>query len=147
MSAPPAKEKRGDEKRRGGGRSVKRKLAEWVSLGISAFIVLSLAGYLVYEAAQPNDPRVPIEVHPLLEEAREESGRHILPVRISNRGQRTVRDLKIELVTRQGEEEPLTLDITIDYLGERSEHTVYFYLDAAPRSLELETRPASYALE
>lgn len=90
---------------------------------------------------QPTDP----QRHPLGQLA--PRGRHILPVRISNRGQRTVRDLKIELVVEQEGEEPLTLDITIDYLGERSGRTVYFYLDAAPQALQLKAHPTSYALE
>ncbi|HTE20375.1 MAG TPA: hypothetical protein VK689_18580, partial [Armatimonadota bacterium] len=61
-----------------------RTLAEWVSLGISILLIVALAGYLLRAAARGDDPYVPTEVRPLLDQARQVGGAFILPVEIAN---------------------------------------------------------------
>jgi uncharacterized protein (TIGR02588 family) len=131
----------------GGQRSGPRRLAEWVSLGISMALILGLAGSLLYEALQPHPPYVPAEVKPLIAEIREESDRYILPIQVANHGERTLRDLTVEVEYLSPDGKTETRDITIDYLGERSEQKVYTYFDRHPRDLHVRARPISYRLD
>lgn len=129
------------------GRTGGRALAEWGSLGISTLIILILAGYLLIEAFQGNEPFVPVHVQAQLGEVREVNGQFILPVRIANRGQETLHDLKIEMHYQPPDSPPATTDLLIDYLGERSEETVYFYFNQHPSTMNVDARAASYRVE
>lgn len=125
-----------------------RKLAEWFSLGASALLILVLAGFLAHEAFKANAPQVPVEVGIKWNEVREVGGRFILPVEIVNRGEQTLRDLNVQLQYQpSGAAEPETREVVIDYLGERSETTLYFYFDQPPDTLQVESRPVSYRLD
>ena len=129
-------------------RNAGRKLAEWVTLGISALIILFLAGYLLLQVFRGNEPMVPVEVKLGLDETQQVAGRFVLPVHIMNNGQQTLRDLKLELTYQPPEAtEPESTDLQVDYLGELSAQTVYFYFEHPPGELKIEARPASYRLD
>jgi uncharacterized protein (TIGR02588 family) len=132
-----------------GGKSVTTspQLAEWVSLVVSVLLIVGLAGYLLYEALQSNEPLVPVEVQPSFNQVTEANGRFILPVNIANRGQQTLRSLKIEVDYRSLDSTTATIETLLDYLGERSEQTAYFYFEEDPRKLDVKVRPASYQVE
>ena len=123
-----------------------RKLAEWVTMGISMLLILGLAGYLVFQGFQPAPPYIPAEVRALMQQVRQDGERYILPVEVANRGNRTLRDLKVE-VTYLGPEGKETQDFLIDYLGERSQQNLFFYFDRHPAELQVETQPVSYRLD
>jgi uncharacterized protein (TIGR02588 family) len=127
--------------------SAGRKIAEWVSLSISGLIILVLSGYLLFEAFQGNDPVITVDAEARLSEVAEAGKRFILPVRISNRSKQTLLDLKVELRYEPPGSSPETTDLLIDYLGEQSQQTVYFYFDQHPSGLKVEARAASYRLE
>jgi uncharacterized protein (TIGR02588 family) len=129
------------------GRPGGRLLAEWVSLVASALLILGLAGFLLYEAVQPDDPYIGAQVRPLLDQTRQEDGRYILPVEIRNPGQRTFRDLKVEVEYVSPEGKPETQDATLDYLGEGSRQRVYFYFDEDPRGLKAKAEARVYRVE
>ena len=124
------------------GKRAGHTFAEWVSLCASALLILCLAGYLLFEAFQSNGPFVPVEI-----QTREVQGQFVLPVRITNRGGRTLRDLKIELSADSGAENPQPTDLVIDYLGEGSEQIGYFYFDRHPRELKVKARAISYRVK
>lgn len=123
-----------------------RKLAEWVTFGVSACIILGVSAFLAYEALQAEPKAIAPDVRPLFEQVARENGRYILPIEVHNPGQRTLRDLKVEVswTPREGEKE--TVDFTVDYLGEQSRQTLYFYFDEAPQSLGVEVKPTHYRL-
>lgn len=137
-------ERQGEER---GQRPPERKLAEWVTMGVSAALVLGVAGFLVHQVTLERTPFVAVEVRPLLEEAREEQGRYILPVEVKNRGHHTLQDFEGQVVYRSPEGERETRTFKIDYLGEQSEQKVYFYFERPPREISVEARPHSYILE
>jgi uncharacterized protein (TIGR02588 family) len=128
-------------------RSAGRKLAEWVTMGVSALLILALAGYLVVEGMKPQPPYVRAEARPLIEQVRQQGERYILPVEVANHGERTLRDITMELryVSPGGKEE--TREFTIDYLGEKSSQSLYFYFDEHPGGLQVEARPVSYRFD
>ena len=124
-----------------------RLLAEWVSLGISLLLILGVAGFLLYEALQPSPPYVPAQARALVEETRPQDDRYIMPVEVHNGGERTLREIKIELEYTSPDGKRETRDATLDYLGERSRDRVYFYFDDDPRGLHVQAKPVTYRVE
>jgi uncharacterized protein (TIGR02588 family) len=127
-------------------RSAKRKLAEWISLGVSVLLILGIATSLLVEALRGGWEYVPAEAVPQLERVVAQNGRYVLPIVVKNDGRHTMRDVRIE-IEYEVSGEPHKQDFTIDYLGERSEQTIYIYLDHDPRRLRIEARPVQYRLE
>ena len=128
-------------------RPVQRKLAEWITLSASILIVALVAAYLIYDSTRPQPPAVPIEVRVQTREAREQSGRYIVPVEIRNHGDRTVNALKIQVTQITPAGQTTETDFTIDYLGERASETAYLYVDHPPDNLKITARPLSYQLD
>lgn len=124
-----------------------RKLAEWVSLIVSALLILGVATVLAYKAMQPNERVVNVDATVQMEKIQASGGRFVLPVVLANKGGRTVRELTVEVSFQPEDAEPQTAEATIDYLGENSEEVIYFYFEEDPRGLQVEARPASYRLD
>ena len=132
------------------GRGEKRAshtVAELVTLTFSALLILTVAGYLAYEATQANEPFVPVQIELRIEETRAVDGRFILPMHIVNRGGQTLRDLKIEVRTGAQPGAARPAEIIIDYLGEGSEQIAFVYFDVHPRGFQAEARAISYRVE
>ena len=127
-------------------RSAKRKLAEWVSLGVSIVLIAGIAGMLLFEALRANSPFIPAEAVLQLDQVRQQNGRYILPIEVKNEGHHTLRDVRIEIAYDVAGEQ-LRQDFTIDYLGEQSQQTIYVYLDHDPSGLRVEAKPVQYRLE
>lgn len=125
----------------------KRKLAEWVSLTASALLILGVAAVLVYKALEPNEPIVELTATVQMDQMRAIGERFVLPVKVSNGGQRTVHELTVEVSYQPKDAEPAKAEVTIDYLGESSDEVIYFYFDEDPKGLQVEARPASYRLD
>lgn len=140
-------------KRKRGGRKTSesipggRLLAEWITLGVSLLLIFLTAGYLVYDSTRPRDSILPIAVRPLLEDSRQEGGRHILPVEIENGGRRTIRDLNVEVTFLSDAGERKTQEIRIEYLGEHSKQEVYVFIDRDPAEARVEGRVRNYRLD
>jgi uncharacterized protein (TIGR02588 family) len=124
-----------------------RKLAEWVSFGVSALIVVALAAYLVYDGLRTNGPIVPIEVTVAIDEAARAEARYVVPVKVRNNGRRTLTDVKVRVTHRSGGGEARSEDFDIDYLPEDAQETVYVFVDRDPREAQVEARALQYRLE
>ena len=128
---------------------VPRKLAEMVTLGASALLILSVTVYLTYLGLRADDPAVPVEVRLLTDQVQQTGGQFVVPVEVRNRGQRTLRSVKVLVAHRplnDGGGGDVT-DFEIDYLGPSSTQKVYLHLDRHPHSLKLDLRPVHYALD
>ena len=129
------------------GRPAGRKLAEWVTTGVSLVLVLGVAGFLVYEGMNQDSKFVGAEVKVLVEQAVERGGKFVVPVRVENRARRTLKDFKVLVTYRSASGERQSEDVVIDYVGERASATVYVYIDRDPRGAEVEAKAAGYRLE
>lgn len=124
-----------------------RRLAEWVSFGVSAAIVLGLAGYLIYDGLRDGGPVVPVEVSVAFDRATMADERHVVPIRVRNMGVRTLTKVKVEVTHRGRDGSTQTDDFEIDYLPEASHETLYFYLDLPPRDANITAEATQYRLE
>jgi uncharacterized protein (TIGR02588 family) len=122
-------------------------VAEWISLGVSALLLLGLAGYLLFQASQPRAPYITVEARPMLSDVRQEAGRYILPVAITNQGRRTLRELQVEVSYQSAGGRRETREVQIDYLGQQSRQEVYLYFDRDPRELQVQCAPLYYRLD
>ena len=147
--APPRAEKPGGEQEPKPARKISgaRKLAEWVSLGLSVLLILSLAGFLTTRGLRSEPPFIAAEIRPRVEQARRLGERFVLPVELSNPSPRTLRNLRAEVEFTPEGGEPEKREIEIDYLGQGATQTVYLYLDEDPAGLRIEATPLSYRLD
>ena len=123
-----------------------RKLAEWITFLASAALILSVAGYMLYQGMQEESPIIVPEIHPLYDRAERQGDTYVLPVEVRNTGDRTLRDLKVEAAYTDADGRAQAREHVIDYLGERARETLYFYFDDDPRNLDLTFRPLVYHL-
>ncbi len=124
-----------------------RQLAEWVSFGVSALLVLALAAHLVYDGFRANGPIVHVEVIVAIDDAAAADGRHVVPVHVHNKGPRTLPDVKVEVTHQRSDGEKGSHEFDIDYLPEGSHETLYFYVDREPRDANIEAKAVHYRLE
>ena len=93
-----------------------RTKAEWISLGFSSAVLLTLTGLLVYQHLVGGSSPPVIEVQPRPAEARQVGGLYYLPLEIVNRGDQTAQDVRVLLAPSPSPDaEPA--EILIDYLA------------------------------
>jgi len=146
---PEAKEKAGpDVQNKDRGKfNTTRRLAEWISLAISAVLILATATYLVVLGIRGHSDFVPLEVRVEATQIRTHNNRFIVPIQVRNAGQQTLRSLTCEVSAGQRGGEVESHEFTIDYLGIAARQTVYVYFDTDPRQLEITATPLTYQLE
>jgi uncharacterized protein (TIGR02588 family) len=116
----------------------KRSRAEWISLSISAFIVLSLVALVIFNRLNRGDKPPSLKATAILQELRSESGLYYLPIEIENTGSIAAKAVKVGGTT--GEE---FRDFEIDFLDgqEKARGTLVFTTD--PRA-QLKVAVISY---
>lgn len=121
-----------------------RSTAEWITLGISAAILISIVGVLTWLSFSGAEKPPLIVVEPNMEGIREDESGYYLPVIIRNTGDTTVADAIVQAELDTGSGQPETAEITIDFLdgGEIADGTFVFRDD--PASGELTTGVTSY---
>jgi uncharacterized protein (TIGR02588 family) len=121
-----------------------RTLAEWVTFGIAALILLAIIGGVIYDwSAMPPSP--PVLTIRQTDDVREESGQFYVHFEVENSGGDTAEAVQVIGALRVGSEEQ-TGEQQIDFLsgGETAEGAFVFTRD--PAEGELELRVASYKL-
>ena len=113
-----------------------RTAAEWITLAVSAALILAVAGLVTYLTVAGGDRPPVVVATPLTDAIRHEDGRSYLPVEVENRGDQTAQDVVIraELATAGAVE---TVEFTIDFLagGGVAEGTVAFATDPTTGAL------------
>jgi uncharacterized protein (TIGR02588 family) len=121
-----------------------RSLAEWITLGISASILLAILGMITWlEFGGANDPPR-IVTRAELENVRNEDTGYYVPVTIENTGHKTIEDAVIEAQLDSGEGEPEVAEITVTFLAGGEHVRGAFVFTSDPRAGELTIRPVSY---
>lgn len=124
--------------------STNRSTAEWVTLGVSLAAVLAVVGLVVFLYIRGETRPPTIAVEPSMENIRQGTGGYYLPVDVTNGGDQTVEDVRIEAELVTGSGHPQTLEFSIQYLagGEHAQGTFVFQDD--PRQGELTIGAISY---
>jgi uncharacterized protein (TIGR02588 family) len=124
-----------------------RRLAEWITFGLSLTLVLALAAHLAWRLREPVTELVDARITPRLDRVAQQEGRFVLPLDIANPGGRTIRDLQVRVEYRGASGEPRSMDLLVDYLGQSSEQVVYTYFRDDPRTLSIRAEAMSYRVD
>lgn len=112
-------------------------LAEWVSLLLSAVIVLGLVAYLVNDLTKSSSEYISVSVSIEKDKIKSSEGRSIVPLKISNQGHRAAQSLKVLAMDSE---------IEIDYLAAGAEQIVYLFVDDAEVE-KLTAKASSYTID
>lgn len=137
------KDKQGKEQREKGKRAG-RSVAEWTTLGISVAILLVVIGLVGYQQLFGASQPAAIEVTPRLQQVRQEGGAYYLPVEVTNKGDKTAEDVRIEVSLSPDGRQKTSSELRTMFLAghETSRGTVVFGED--PRRGALTTEVISY---
>ena len=124
-----------------------RRLAEWVTFGVSLALVLALSAHLAWRLREPVTDVIDARVTPRLDRVARQEGRFVLPLDIVNPGGRTIRDLQVRVEYRGTGGERRSMDLLVDYLGQSSEQVVYTYFRDDPRTLSIRAEAMSYRVD
>ena len=131
--------------KRGAKKMPVRKLAEWVTLGVSSATILGLMTYLVLDLTEPDSPYVELVATPMHAEAQRVSERFVLPIDIANRGSRTVSHASFSVAVAGSERGNETVEV--EYLARESTQRVYKFVDRDPASAKVMVTPVYYRLD
>jgi len=132
-----AKSQPGAAKKKGQAQPA-RSTAEWLSLGLSLAIVLTIAGLVVYAHLTGSTEPALISVQPRLEGVRSADGLFYLPLSITNAGGETAESLAVTVSLATGSAAE-TAEVTLPFLaeGESVEAIVAFQQDPAAGELSV----------
>jgi uncharacterized protein (TIGR02588 family) len=124
-----------------------RRLAEWITFGISLALVLALTAHLAWRLREPVTDVIDARVTPRFDRVAQQEGRYVLPLDIVNPGGRTIRDLQVRLDYRSAGGERRNMELLLDYVGQSSEQVVYTYFREDPRTLSIRAEALSYRVD
>jgi uncharacterized protein (TIGR02588 family) len=122
--------------------AIKKNWLEWTVFYASLALVLGVVGYLSYDWATARGGAP--ELFVTLGEPERRGGGHSVPVKVTNRGERTAEGVRVEvsLLTGAGAEERGEFTAAFVPRGSESEGWVHFKTD--PRAGRLEARVLGY---
>jgi len=116
---------------------------EWIVFALGLALVLSTIGYLIYDAATLGDAPPSIEVRTGAPVQRPHN--FIIPVSVTNHGDRTAEGVQIEVVLKSGSEELERSEFTVPFLPRRATREGWVAFQTDPRTAErVEARVAGY---
>lgn len=117
---------------------------EWTCFGVGLLLVVSVLGYLVYDAMTTGHapPRIEFQIG----EADELGGRFRVPVTVLNLGDRTAESLHVEVVLKAAGKEERG-EFVVDHLPRRGRRDGYVNFQTDPRKAEsVEARAAGFQM-
>lgn len=110
---------------------VEKNWLEWAVFGFGLAVILLMVAYLAYDAATIGDEPPIVEVQ--LGDVDARGDMYVMQVTIRNLGDRTAESVAVEVSLLQGDEEPETAELSIDFLPRQSTRTgwVTFTTDPA----------------
>lgn len=122
-------------------KKVNKNWVEWTVFGVSAVLIATVIGFLVFESATIGDALPDIQLRLGTPEAR--SGYFAVPLEVTNKGDQTAEGVHIEVVLRAaGKEE--RADLEIAFLPRRGAREAWVTFKTDPRNGTLEVRVLGY---
>ncbi len=113
-----SQENEGDAGRRAKGNwGAGRTIAEWTTLGTSVLILFAVIVLLSYEYFASSARQPVVEAQPQLEEIRQAGGAYYLPVDVTNRGERTAEDVRVQVSLSSGQGQQETSQFSLKFLA------------------------------
>ena len=117
-----------------------RSPAEWVTFGIAVIVVVVVVGFIAVEIPGSKTPAAPgVEVGAV----EERSGRFVVPVSVTNDGERTAADVQI-VATLEIDGDETESEATVDFLSGGEVEELEFEFEDDPADGELEVRVGGY---
>ncbi len=115
-----------------------RTAAEWITLGISAAIILSLIGLITWLYFRETSNQVLLEVHPQMEAVFTQNGQYYLPVKLSNVGDETAANLWVALKLTGSQGQTETAEINLNFIPAHGYHQADVAFTQDPRQGQLD---------
>jgi uncharacterized protein (TIGR02588 family) len=122
-------------------KKVHKNWVEWMVFGISAALIATVIGFLVFESATIGDALPDIQLRLGTPEAR--SNYFAVPLEVTNKGDQTAEGVHIEVVLRAGGKEERA-DLEIAFLPRRGAREAWVTFKTDPRNGTLEARVLGY---
>jgi len=116
--------------------------AEWIVAAVSAALVLSVVGYLIYDGVR--HPATPPDVTVQVDSIQSAGPGYLVRVRAVNRGRTTAADVILEGELRADTGRVETSETTVDYVPAGGEQGAGLYFTNDPRRHRLELRAHGY---
>lgn len=124
------------------------RIAEWVSLIVSALLVGSVAVFLVIQALRPRSPFVEVEARLLVDRTEARGGSFVAPLEVTNRGDRTLTRIVVSIRAEGEADASATREVELAYVGGGATRTTYVAFDRDPRGRgAFVAQPQHYDLE
>jgi uncharacterized protein (TIGR02588 family) len=134
--------KKSDQKEGGEHHSEIASFWEW-SIGLLGLgLVLSVVGFLLYEASREGDspPRIEIETGEVLRNG----GSYLVKLRVANRGETPAAQVAIEGTLNQGDRTLETSTVTLGYVPAESQRDAGLFFQRDPAQYTLKLRALGY---
>ncbi|HUQ40201.1 MAG TPA: TIGR02588 family protein [Acidimicrobiales bacterium] len=120
-----------------------RTSAEWVTFGISLFVLAVVVALIGVQALAGEDPPAPVVRRE--GEIRRENGKWFVPVTLKNHGDATAENVQVTASLTKGDD-VVEADQSVDFLSGGETEELEFVFDEDPEEGELEVRVAGYQL-
>lgn len=115
-------------------KNLEKNWLEWIVFAVSLVLVVSMLGYLVYDAATSGNAPPSIELQ--LGTPQPQLDHFLVPVSVTNRGGETAEGVHIEVVTMHGGKEQESGEFEIAFLPRHSTREGWVTFKTDPRTVE-----------
>ncbi|MFB2918897.1 hypothetical protein [Aerosakkonema funiforme] len=115
---------------------------EWVVFGMALLMVVSTLGYLIYDAATLS--KMPPAIQVQLGEPQPIMEHFIVPVSVTNQGDRTAEGVQIEVTLESTSKEKETAQFEIAFLPRRAKREGWVTFETDPRTAKVKARALGY---
>jgi uncharacterized protein (TIGR02588 family) len=123
-------------------KNLQKNWVEWVVFAVGLALVLSVLGYLVYDGATMGNDPPSIEVR--LGTPEQRTHNFIVPVMVTNHGDKTAEGITIEVLLEGGGQEQVRGELTVAFLPRRATREGFVTFQQDPRAARLTARVLGY---
>jgi len=119
-----------------------KNAVEWSVFILSAIIIVSTIAFLAMAAIR--EKKVPPELHVTTGAPETTHGGHRIEVKVTNKGDLSAEQVRIEVALRRGDDEIERAELDIIYVPRKSEREGWVTFRNDPRCCDVTTRAVSY---
>ena len=119
-----------------------KNAVEWSVFAVSAIIIALTTGYLAVSAIRGK--KTPPDLHISAGPPEGTHGGHRIEVKVTNNGDLSAEQVRVEVALRRGDEEVERADLDIIYVPRKSERKGWVTFRNDPRCCAVTTRAVSY---